>query len=137
MILSRKNINEAVKNFLLKLNFFFLFYFFRKKISQTTPTRAAINAFSKISINVLSKHHLISKHHLCTILSLSTVRVRRKNFSFSKIFIYESHKYHLIYKHHLSTIFWRSQVFDQGPPRPARRDVLSRHRLNVVYALSY
>ena len=114
-----KNINGDIKNFLLK-NFF---SFLGKKFYKSSQrAREAMNAFSKICIDVPSKGHLISKHHLCTILSLSTVRVRRKNFSFSKIFIYESHEYHFIYEHHLHPIFWRSQVFDQGPPRPAPRD---------------
>ena len=82
-----KNINGDIKNFLL--NFFF-FFFRKKKIYKSSQrAREAMNAFSKIFIDVPSKDHLISKHHLCTILSLSTVRVRRKNFS--KICIDERH----------------------------------------------
>ena len=56
-----KNINGDIKNFLLK----FFFSFLGKKIYKSSQrAREAMNAFSKICIDVPSKGHLISKHHL-------------------------------------------------------------------------
>ena len=60
-----------------------------------------MHTFSKIP----STHHPISSCHLRTILSLSIMRVRRKNFSFSKICIDEPHEYHLIDGRHPQTIY--------------------------------
>ena len=49
-----------------------------------------------------------STNHLRAILSLSIVRVRRKNFSFSKI--YNARDYHLLSKRHLKTILSTSAI---------------------------
>ena len=84
-----------------------------------------------------------STNHLYTILSLSIVRVRRKNFSFSKICIDEPHEYHLIDERHLKTIYGPSTHHPISSChlrticRPSTDHLISKCHLRAIRASSY